>query len=228
MVGAVGHTWPSSVPAGKQAAVNPAKGSDNYDADFYGNAVAQQAIRALGAPTYVTEGSVRGADSIVAVESANPLLLADNTLPAAGPSPHIERAYLPPWGAGDVYYTRATALRVGNLAFFSGPGEPYPSILFNLHQDVHSALNFIFGLGQDQLGYIEVLSDYNGAFQCSATDEWFFTISPFFGRDLLRSQQANAARLGFRVDQPALTGLDAGAMPPSTNCAQQFLQNPLG
>ena len=47
------------------------------------------------------------------------------------------------------------------------------------------------------------------------------TISPLFGRDLLRSQQANAARLGFRVDQPALTGLDAGTVPPSLNCTYQ-------
>ena len=87
----------------------------------------------------MTDRTIGGAEGTVYVVSTNPLLLVDNTLPAAGPSPHIERAYLPPWGVGDIFFTRATALRVGNLAFFSGPGEPYPSILFSLDQAVQEA-----------------------------------------------------------------------------------------
>jgi hypothetical protein len=225
-VGAVGHTWPAAVPAGDEAPVNPPSGTDNFDADFFGNAVAAQAIRALAAPTYVTDRTIGGAESTVAVENTNPVLPADNTAPAVGPSPHIERAYLPPLGAGDIFFTRATALRVGNLAFFSGPGEPYPSILFTLNQAVHgTAVNFILGLGQDQLGYIEELSDYNGAFQCSPTDEWFFTISPLFGRDVVQAQLSNASSLGFGTDASAASGLDPGPIPPSTNCTQQNLSS---
>jgi len=226
-VGAMGHTWPAGIPPGDGAAVNPAPGTDNYPADAYGNAVAQMAIRSLATPTYVTDRTVRGADTTFTVTNTNPLLLADGTLPAISVSPHIERANTPPWGAVDVYTTRATALRVGTLGFFSAPGEPYPSILFSLNHDVHgSAVNFIFGLGQDQLGYVEELSDYNGALQCSPDDEWFFTISPLFGRDLLRSQLANAARLGFRTTAGSLTGLDPGPVPPSTNCTRQNLRHP--
>src|SRR5437667_4602743 len=147
----MGNTWPAAVPSGKEATVNPPPGSDNYNADSYGNAVAAQTIRALTTPTYVTDGTVGGADGSVSVESTNPLLLADVAAPAVGPSPHIERAYLPPWGAGDVFVTRATALRVGDLAFFSGPGEPYASILFSLNHAVKgAAVKLILGLGQDQ------------------------------------------------------------------------------
>jgi hypothetical protein len=223
-VGAIGHTWPAGIPPGDSASVNPPSTDDNYNADLYGNAVAQMAIRALGKPTYVTDGVIGGAQQTFAVANTNPLLLANNTLPSAGPSPHIYRANTPPWGAVDAYWTRATALRVGNLALFSGPGEPYPSIISTLNQSVKdSSVNFIFGLGQDQLGYVEELSDYNSAFQCSTTDEWFFTISPAFGYDLLKSQLANAASLGFGTNATPLTGLDPGPVPPSTNCTQQNL-----
>jgi hypothetical protein len=122
-----------------------------------------------------------------------------------------------------VFTSPVTALRVGDLAFFSVPGEPYPSIKLSLNQDVGARLSFIFGLAQDQLGYAEEVADYNGAFQCSATDEWFFTISPVFGSDVVRLQRDNALSLGFPVSGSPLTAYGPVAIPPSTNCTQQQL-----
>jgi hypothetical protein len=227
-VGAMGHTWPAGVPAGaRDPALDPSPSSDdNYPADAYGNAVARQAIDALsgGRGFPVTQSAVAGTERMVYVENTNPVLaFADNepanSTPLGGYK--IDRANTPPWAYGDVFASPVTALRVGDLAFFSVPGEPYPSIKFSLNQDVGARLSFIFGLAQDQLGYAEEVPDYNGAFQCSATDEWFFTISPIFGSAVVRLQRGNARKLGFPVSGSALTAYGPGAIPPSTNCTQQ-------
>jgi hypothetical protein len=230
-VGAMGHTWPAGVPVpDRDPAMDPAPSSDdNYPADAYGNAVARKAIGALGArgAFWLGRSRVAGTEQTVDVANTNPVLLfadnepANNTLLGGY---KIYRANTPPWAYGDVFTSPATALRVGGLAFFSVPGEPYPSIKFSLNHDVRARVSFIFGLAQDQLGYAEELSDYNGAFQCSTTDEWFFTISPIFGSDIVRLQRDNAKALGFRVSGSALSAYGPGTVPPSTNCTQQQFQ----
>ena len=230
-VGAMGHTWPAGPPRGTDPTVDPSPGTDNYPADLYGNAVAREAIGAIsnGYGFFLTQSKVGGTAQTVYVENTNPiLLLADsepaNNTPLGGYK--IDRANTPPWGYGDVFAAPVTALRVGNVALFSVPGEPYPSLKFSLNKDVNTPVSFIFGLAQDQLGYAEEVSDYNGAFQCSTTDEWFFTISPIFGADVVRLQRDNARALGFDVSGSSLAAYGPGAVPPSTNCTQQQFQRP--
>jgi hypothetical protein len=228
-VGAMGHTWPAGVPTGTDPSVDPSSSAtdNNYPADIYGNAVARQAIGALsgGRGFWLTDPNVNGTERKVRVENTNPILLVAgaepaNSTPLGGYK--IDRSITPPWGAGDVFISPVTTLRVGNLPFYAVPGEPYPSIKFSLNKNVQAPVSFVFGLAQDQLGYAEELSDYNGAFQCSTTDEWFFTISPIFGSDVVRLSQANAKALGFGVKRgSALGAYGPGTVPPSTNCTQQ-------
>ena len=228
-VGAMGHTWPAGIPAGDtDPAVDPsASTDDNYPADLYGNAVARQAIAAVsnGRGSWVTTPGVGGTERDVKVENTNPILLVAATEPS-NPTPlggyKIDRSITPPWGYGDVFVSPVTTLRVGDIPFYAVPGEPYPSIKFSLNRDVAAPVSFVFGLAQDQLGYAEEVADYNGAFQCSMTDEWFFTISPIFGSDVIRLSQANAKALGFTVaSSSALQAYGPGAAPPSTNCTGQ-------
>jgi hypothetical protein len=234
-VGAVGHSWPARVPAGDtDPAVDPTSAAtdDNYPADMYGNAVARQAIGAVagGRGFWETESTVGGTERKVHVENTNPVLLVAGAEPANS-SPlggyKIDRAITPPWGAGDVFISPVTTLRIGNLPFYGVPGEPYPSIKFSLGQNVSAPVSFIFGLAQDQLGYVEELSDYNGALQCSTSDEWFFTISPVFGSDVERLSQSNAQALGFQVKpHSAVSAYRPGTVPPSLNCSEQELEHP--
>jgi len=230
-VGAMGHTWPAGTPQGTDPSIDPAASTDNGPADIYGNAVARVAMAAAGNGTYLRRRIVTGTERKIRVENTNPVLLVAGAEPN-NPSPlggyKIGRSITPPWGAGDVFISTVTALRVGNIPFFSVPGEPYPSIKFSLNQDVHAPVSFMFGLAQDQLGYAEEVGDYNGAFQCSTTDEWFFTISPVFGADVVRLQRANARALGFRVSGSALRAYGPGAVPPSTNCTQQQVSSGAG
>jgi hypothetical protein len=228
-VGAVGHSWPAGTPRGTNARLDPFKATDdNYPADHYGNAVARMAIGALshGRGFWLGRSLVNGTEQNVSVLNTNPVLLATILEPfnsTALGGYKVFRADTPPWAIGDVFVAPVTALRVGGLALFSVPGEPYPSVKFSLNQDVGTRLSFIFGLAQDQLGYVEELADYNGALQCSASDEWFFTISPLFGSDVVRLQLANARALGFPVSGNAPPASGLGPLPPSLNCTLQAL-----
>jgi hypothetical protein len=228
-VGALGHTWPAATPRGTDPAVDPSLKSDNGPADHFGNAVARMAMSAVtAAPTYLRHSLVAGTTQNVQIVNDNPVLLAAGTEPS-NPSPlggyKIMRADTPPWAYGDLYVAPLVALRIDDLPFFSVPGEPYPSLHTSLAAEVKAPATFIFGLAEDQLGYAEEVSDYNGALQCSLGDEWFFTISPTFGSDVVRLQDANATALGFSVT-PNLADYGPGPTPPSTNCTGQQLGLP--
>jgi hypothetical protein len=224
-VGALGHTWPASPPRGTDPAVDPSLSSDNGPADRFGNAVARMAISAVTHHArYLHQARVAGVSRNVDVVNDNPALLLagsepSNSSPLGGYK--IMRADTPPWAYGDVYVAPVVALRMGGLAFFSVPGEPYPSLHRSLAAEVHAPAAFIFGLSEDQLGYAEETADYNGALQCSLSDEWFFTISPTFGSDVVRLQGMNAAGLGFRVKPNPGQDYGLGPLPPSTNCTAQ-------
>ncbi len=223
-VGALGHTWPAKAPRGTDSSVDPSPKSDNGPADIFGNAVARMAIAAVGhRGTYLQTSQVTGTSQNVDVVNDNPVLLLAGSEPS-NPTPlggyKIMRADTPPWAYGDVYVAPVEALRIGDLPFFSVPGEPYPSLHKSLASEVKAPVAFIFGLAEDQLGYAEEVADYNGAAQCSTSDEWFFTISPTFGSDVVKLQDANASALGFKVT-PNSADYGPGPTPPSTNCTTQ-------
>lgn len=226
-VAALGHTWPRGTPRGTDPAVDPSPKSTNGPADDFGNAVARMAISAVRSkPTYLRSGRVAGTSRNVQIVNDNPVLLVAGTEPPSG-TPlggyKIMRADTPPWAYGDVYVAPVVALRIGELPFFSVPGEPYPSLHKSLAAEVRAPAAFIFGLAEDQLGYAEEVADYNGAFQCSTGDEWFFTISPTFGSDVVRLQDQNAAKLGFAVRANYPGDYGPGPVPPSLNCTEQQL-----
>ena len=227
MVGAVGHTWPAAVPARfatPQVQTDP-NADDNYPADQFGNAVGQAAVDALARPSAVvgTEAVARMSD--VQVVNDNPVLAG--FLYAPVPGYHIDRATSPPYTYGDVLVAEAGTLRLGDLAFFSVPGEGYPSLLAALKDQVHARGRFVFSLAQDQLGYVLLPADLSGAAVCSSTDEFFFTISPTFGAQVLATDRQAAAAEGFRVTDPGRASL-VGTGPPPTNCAAEQLSQPSG
>lgn len=182
---------------------------------------------ARGHGFYLTSARVGGTESIVHVENTNAVLLAAGTEPPYS-TPlggyKVDRADTPPWQDGDILNSRVTTLRVGNIPMFGVPGEPYPSIKFTLNRQVKAPVKFIFGLAQDQLGYVEEPADYGGAFQCSTTDEWFFTISPIFGAAVVRLSRHNATALGFKVSGSALPAYNPASGAPSVNCTEEQIE----
>ncbi|HVB26487.1 MAG TPA: PKD domain-containing protein [Mycobacteriales bacterium] len=227
LTGAVGHSWPAGTPRGVDPALDPAKKTDkNYPADAFGNAIARVAMSALSAAQPVTTSRVAGASATLDVVNDNPVLAAAILAPI--PGYHIDRSVTPPYMYGDVLQTVVRAIRIGNLAFTSAPGEEYPAIQATLSREIGADVVFPMSLAEDQLGYIEELGDYNGAMQCSSTDEGFFTISPTFGNDFESTQRTLARRLGFPVFDPGpLADANVGPLPPATACTIQQLPIPV-
>ncbi|MHB8340437.1 MAG: hypothetical protein ACYDB7_04600 [Mycobacteriales bacterium] len=218
MVGAVGHTWPVGVPAAfADPRVDPPQSDNNYPADRFGNGVARAAIAALDDAHPVGPATVAGAASTVSVVNDNPYLLAMITAPV--PGWHIDRANTPPYAYGDVYVAPVGVVRIGGLAFFTMPGEGYPSLFAALSAHVRAAGTFVFSLAQDQLGYISMPSELAGQAECSPDDEFFFTISPTFGVQVRQAEEQLAAQLGFPVSPDPLPG-QASPLPLSlsTSC----------
>lgn len=223
MVGAVGHTWPASTVPQRftQPAAQPdPKADNNYPADHFGNSVGRAAIDAMTHARPVRNAVVGGDMGQVRVVNDNPVLAG--FLYAPVPGYHIDRSTSPPYTYGDVLVAEAGTLRVGNLAFYTVPGEAYPSLLAALHQQVHARAGFIFSLAEDQLGYVLLPRDLSGAAVCSTTDEFFFTISPAFGAEVVAADRRAAAADGFEVAYPSPAYL-AQPGPLPTNCAEQDL-----
>lgn len=221
MVGAVGHTWPApTVPARftAPAVQRRPKADDNYPADHFGNSVGRAAVDAMGRAHPVIGGDVGAVMNPVRLVNDNPALAAFFYAPV--PGYHIDRSTSPPYTYGDVLVTRAGTVRVGDLAFYTVPGEGYPSLLSQLHDQVHARAGFVFSLAQDQLGYVLLPQDMSGAAVCSTTDEFFFTISPSFGAQVVRADRRAAAADGFEVSAPG-PGYLADPGPPPVNCAEQ-------
>ncbi|HZU78572.1 MAG TPA: hypothetical protein VE991_01540 [Acidimicrobiales bacterium] len=221
-VGAVGHAWPAPVPAGPAAPDAPAAPDDNAGADAYGDAVAYRGVQALaGAAPSLTGPAVTGADQrMISIPAANPVLLAAVLLPV--PGSHAYRADTPPYETGSVVSSTAEVLRVGNLALFGAPGEPWPSIEFTLSKEIATPVLFPLGLADDQLGYLSEAGEYAGAIACSPTDEGLFTLSPTFGDQFESTARQLAAAVGFAVTDPGpVADLHVGSPSGAAVCAQQ-------
>jgi hypothetical protein len=118
----------------------------------------------------------------------------------------IARSNKPPWLDGGVVGTVVSAVRVGDLFFAAVPGEAYPAIQFALQERVPAARHFIFGLANDQLGYL--IAPEEGYSQVADAapdnDNALFNVSPVLGDHVMCTLFKAARRIGFTLpDDPA-------------------------
>ncbi|MBI3783383.1 MAG: neutral/alkaline non-lysosomal ceramidase N-terminal domain-containing protein [Deltaproteobacteria bacterium] len=99
----------------------------------------------------------------------------------------ISRNDKPPWADGSNIGTVASVMRIGDLLLAAIPGEGYPAILFELQQRVTAQKHFIFGLANDQLGYlIAPREGYPQVFAASPqNDNAIFNVSPGIGDHIM-------------------------------------------
>jgi hypothetical protein len=95
----------------------------------------------------------------------------------------VSRRDTPPWLENEVVGTLVSAARVGNLLFTAIPGEGYPAIQFAMEDGVPADEHFIFGVANDQLGYlIAPESGYDQVLAASpGNDNALFNVSPAMG-----------------------------------------------
>lgn len=118
----------------------------------------------------------------------------------------VSRSLNPPWAEleGTLVGTVVSAVRVGELLFAALPGEGYPAIQFELQQRVVAQKHFVFGLANDQLGYL--ISPEEGYEQVRAAapdnDNAIFNVSPSIGDHVLCVALDAAVAVGFEMREP--------------------------
>jgi hypothetical protein len=161
----------------------------------------EERVRAAIAATRPHRGNEVAATQLFLRETyANPLL------PISVIGSAISRNARPPWLDGETIGTVVSAARIGDLFFAAVPGEGYPAIQFAMEELVPADEHFVFGLGNDQLGYL--IAPEEGYPQVAAAapgnDNAIFNVSPRIG-DHVECLLLKAARqIGFDLaDDPA-------------------------
>ena len=116
----------------------------------------------------------------------------------------ISRSSQPPWLDNMAVGTLVSGIRVGEAFFAALPGEGYPAIQFELQQRVQAQKHFVFGLANDQLGYL--IAPEEGYEQVRAAapgnDNAIFNVSPSIGDHVLCVALDAASAVGFAISEP--------------------------
>ena len=166
----------------------------------YAERVEQRVLAAASAPTRREGTSVAATQLFLREPYTNPLL------PLAFLGEQISRSDTPPWLDGDTIGTVVSAVRVGDLLFAALPGEGYPEIQFTLRSNVTADEHFVFGLANDQLGYL--IAPETGYPQILAAapdnDNALFNVGSRIGDHVTCTALAASRAIGFAVgDDPA-------------------------
>jgi len=169
----------------------------------YGARVEQRVHAAIADATPVDGAEVAAAQLFLREPYANPFF------PLSFLGSQIARADTAPWLEGETVGTLVSALRVGPLLMVAVPGEGYPAIQQTLEQHVDAAEHFVFGLGNDQLGYL--IAPESGYPQVAAAapdnDNAIFNVSPRIGDHVACVALAASRAAGFAVaDDPGYCG----------------------
>ena len=179
-----------------------------------GRAVADVTFGALAQAKPLTSDVLGGAQQYVVSPITNPavstLIYGDDVNEGAPWSPigeltHLypaDRSVSPPYVIGDAVGTWVTALRIGDTALVSEPGEFFGSI----HQAWSEGIKapggvFVLGNAQDYLGYeypadVTPFTGYGG-------DELIFNPSPTLGDQVVSAGIQDGAALGFATNATA-------------------------
>jgi hypothetical protein len=121
---------------------------------------------------------------------------------ASGEYP-IDRLDTPPYQSGAVVGTWVTALRVGDIAYLSMPGEPFPEVRRTLSMAAPGATVVALSKGQDDLGYF--YPAYVTPFtEIYPSDTFTNSASAEAGDAVVAGQERNLAAIGFATRDRSL------------------------
>jgi hypothetical protein len=187
---------------GRQEAMG---GEDDYaEVQRQGRFIANAITLALAHAKPITDDTVGGAEQYVAVPAHNAALLAllyDNLrgfecVDAAGACT-IDRSVMPPYLAGNMIGTWVTALRIGDAAWVSEPGEAFNEVSTAIRDSIGGAREVhVVGMAQDQLGYYYPPEDYPAS-ELNPSDFILFNVSPALADASVDAAALDAHTLGF-------------------------------
>lgn len=185
---------------------------------------------ALATASKVDVGGV-AADMVFIREAVTAPLLYTNLVPIGAQDEgnvleaSIDRATTPPWNSGAVMGTYVSAVRVGDVMISGPPGEAYPETSFAVSRDVAAREHFIFGLSNDQIGYLVApfegvtTTASNGAlYPLMGNDNFGLSVNPLVGDHVTCSLLDLARGLGFETaaenERCIVLTADDGLAPP--------------
>ena len=187
---------------------SPVEVTDVPTMRWFARIVENYVERALGGARFVTDPTVRAAETFVQVPATNAALLGLNrawSLPddqkqqeaqSTGIYP-IDRDDNPPYLDGNTLGTWLTALRIGRSLYVSMPGEPFPEVSHSLRLHIRGAQSVtLISKGQDDLGYFypSWVYPFTGAY---GSDHHIFNVAPQAGDQFIEGQLGLAPKVGF-------------------------------
>ena len=193
MIADCGRTQPRRTGAGGN--------TDVERLNAYGNAISERAFAAIDAAEPIAGTAIQAEQRFLRNRFDNRFLTI-NILRQLG----LMRSFREPWVRdSNVVGTVVSTLRVGDVLFSAIPGEGYPFIQFTMEDHVPAQEHFVFGLANDQLGYL--ISPQEGYEQVAAAapdnDNALFNVSPSIGDQVLCTLLKAARGIGFSLpDDP--------------------------
>lgn len=186
--------------------------------EFFGGVLDSIVGQALTRAHWITNDDVASVNTFIHVPAHNAALLALNAawkLPddqkqqeadASGIYP-IDRSMDPPYLVGNAIGTDLTALRIGDNAFLSMPGEPFPEVRAAIANATTGADTIVaLSKGQDDWGYFYPAWTW-GFTSLYPSDHNIYNVAPQAGDQIIYQQAQNLGTLGFRVDPAVGTPL---------------------
>jgi hypothetical protein len=193
---------------GRQEAMG---GIDDYsEVERQGAYITNAITRALAAARPIMATEIAGAEQYISVPAHNAALLAllyDNLrgfecLPDPVGTCTIDRSVLPPYLAGNEIGTWVTALRIGDAAWVSEPGEAFNEVSSAVRDSVSGAREVhVVGMAQDQLGYYYPPEDYPAS-EINPSDFILFNVSPALADASVAGAATAANAVGFTGSTP--------------------------
>lgn len=204
--------------------------ADEDELDEFVAFVDALADEALAGATPITEGGVGASMTFIREPLTAPLLYTANSPVSAQDQGNvleasIDRSTTPPWGTGATLGTHVSAIRIGDVLVSGAPGEAYPEISFAVARAVGAREHFLFGLTNDQVGYliaplegVPVTMQNGAAYPLMGNDNYALSVSPTIGDHVACTLIERARGLGFEAAAAterctALTASD-GLLPP--------------
>ena len=194
----------------------PVQATGIGDMKLLATQVTNLADHALAGARRITHDTLAAAQRFVYAPATNPALVALNKaygLPPAerqqveavsGEYP-LDRQDTTPYATGNLVGTWLTALRIGDVAYVSMPGESFPEVREDIARSTDAPLVIALDKGQDDLGYFYPSWVTPFAAAIYPSDGFTNSVGPLVGGVVIRGQLANLTALGFATTTPPAT-----------------------
>lgn len=204
-------------PASLGRLESPVETTGFRNMEWISRVIANDLLEALSHARWITRPRLEARQSTLRFTATNGALLALNdawSLPdaqkqkeaqATGIYP-IDRAMRAPFRSGSTFGSWLTAFRIGDYAFLSMPGEPFPEIRLTLAKATRAATVVALSKGQDDFGYFYPAFDAPFP-QLYNSDHAIFNVSPHLGDQVIATDEELLSGIGFRTKSLAATPL---------------------